>query len=102
MMSRPATNEATLASMLRPRSRSGCPRRHRTSTAHSLNIAAISTRLAASGLLGALLLVDYAQGRSLYAAIASYHAYLEFPVLLAGLLALAPSRSHERAGGAAG
>jgi hypothetical protein len=30
--------------------------------------------------------VDFAQGRALYAAFASYHAYLEFPVLLALLL----------------
>ncbi|RKT17930.1 hypothetical protein BX285_2337 [Streptomyces sp. 1114.5] len=38
---------------------------------------------AGAGLLLALLFaVDYAQGRSLYAALASYHAYLEFPVLL--------------------
>jgi hypothetical protein len=28
-------------------------------------------------------IVDFAQGRALYAAFASYHAYLEFPVLLA-------------------
>ncbi|GHF80147.1 hypothetical protein GCM10018790_67460 [Kitasatospora xanthocidica] len=33
-------------------------------------------------LLAVLFAVDYAQGRSLYAALASYHAYLEFPVLL--------------------
>jgi hypothetical protein len=33
--------------------------------------------------VGALLVIDYAQGRTVYAALASYHAYLEFPVLLA-------------------
>jgi hypothetical protein len=38
--------------------------------------------------------VDFAQGRALYAAFASYHAYLEFPVLLALLLR---PRDHERA-----
>jgi len=33
-------------------------------------------------LLGALLLTDYGQGRTVYSGLASYHAYLEFPVLL--------------------
>ena len=33
---------------------------------------------------------DYQQGASLYAAVASYHAYLEFPVLLMLVLGLAP------------
>ncbi|GAA1621239.1 hypothetical protein ACFQY4_24330 [Catellatospora bangladeshensis] len=33
--------------------------------------------------LGVLFLADYGQGRTLYQAFASYHAYLEFPVLLA-------------------
>jgi hypothetical protein len=37
---------------------------------------------AAAAVLGVLLLVDYAQGRTIYQAFASYHAYLEFPVLL--------------------
>jgi hypothetical protein len=37
--------------------------------------------------LGVLFAVDYAQGRTLYAAVASYHAYLEFPVLLALIFA---------------
>jgi hypothetical protein len=32
--------------------------------------------------LGALLLTDYGQGRTVYSGLASYHAYLEFPVLL--------------------
>jgi hypothetical protein len=36
--------------------------------------------------LGVLFALDYAQGRTLYAAVASYHAYLEFPVLLALVL----------------
>jgi hypothetical protein len=36
-----------------------------------------------AAVLAVLFVSDYAQGRSLYAAFASYHAYLEFPVLLA-------------------
>lgn len=38
-------------------------------------------------LLAALFLTDYFQGRALYGALATYHAYLEFPVLLALLMA---------------
>jgi hypothetical protein len=45
---------------------------------------------AAGGALGVLFVSDYAQGRSLYAALASYHAYLEFPVLLLLVLGLGP------------
>jgi hypothetical protein len=37
-------------------------------------------------LLAVLLVVDYTTGRALYASVASYHAYLEFPVLLVLLL----------------
>jgi hypothetical protein len=37
--------------------------------------------------LGVIFALDYAQGKALYAAGASYHAYLEFPVLLALILA---------------
>lgn len=37
---------------------------------------------AAGGVLAVLFAADYAQGRAVYAAVASYHAYLEFPVLL--------------------
>ncbi|MEV0460263.1 hypothetical protein [Catellatospora methionotrophica] len=44
---------------------------------------------AAALVLGALFLIDYGQGRTMYQALASYHAYLEFPVLLA-LLSAAP------------
>jgi hypothetical protein len=40
------------------------------------------------GVLAVLFAVDYASGKALYAAFASYHAYLEFPVLLAMLLGL--------------
>jgi hypothetical protein len=36
--------------------------------------------------LGVLFGLDYATGKTLYAAVASYHAYLEFPVLLALIL----------------
>jgi len=46
------------------------------------------------GVLGVLLVLDYASGRAFYGAFASYHAYLEFPVLLAMLLGLpTPARS---------
>jgi hypothetical protein len=41
--------------------------------------------------LAVLFAIDYASGRALYAAFASYHAYLEFPVLLAMLLGLRDS-----------
>ena len=42
---------------------------------------------AAGAVFFAILFVsDYATGRSLYGAVASYHAYLEFPVLLALVL----------------
>jgi len=37
--------------------------------------------------LGVVFALDYFQGRTLYAAGASYHAYLEFPVLLALIFA---------------
>jgi hypothetical protein len=37
--------------------------------------------------LGVVFVLDYAQGKTLYAAGAAYHAYLEFPVLLALVLA---------------
>ncbi|MFJ2958865.1 hypothetical protein [Streptomyces sp. NPDC087270] len=40
--------------------------------------------------LAVLFVSDYDQGTSLYSAIASYHAYLEFPVLLMLILGLAP------------
>ena len=43
--------------------------------------------LVAGALVAALFVSDYFQGRALYAALASYHAYLEFPVLLALLVA---------------
>lgn len=38
--------------------------------------------LGLAGLLGLVFISDYLQGRSLYGTIASYHAYLEYPVLL--------------------
>lgn len=40
-----------------------------------------------------LFAADYAQGRTLYAALASYHAYLEFPVLLMLVLGLGEART---------
>ena len=39
-----------------------------------------------AAVFGVLFALDYAQGKALYAAVASYHAYLEFPVLLALIL----------------
>jgi hypothetical protein len=44
--------------------------------------------LAGAGAFGILFALDYASGKTLYAAAASYHAYLEFPVLLALILGL--------------
>lgn len=38
--------------------------------------------------LALLFAIDYASGKALYSAFASYHAYLEYPVLLAVLLGL--------------
>jgi hypothetical protein len=35
-----------------------------------------------------LFVIDYSSGKALYSAFASYHAYLEFPVLLAVVLGL--------------
>ncbi len=40
----------------------------------------------AAALFAVLFAVDFAQGKALYAALASYHAYLELPVLLALLV----------------
>jgi hypothetical protein len=37
----------------------------------------------AASLFAVLFVTDFAQGKAVYAALASYHAYLEFPVLLA-------------------
>ena len=48
--------------------------------------------LAGGALLATLFLSDYFAGRALYAALATYHAYLEFPVLLALLLGSAATR----------
>ncbi|MFD0347493.1 hypothetical protein ACFQ0M_18380 [Kitasatospora aburaviensis] len=47
---------------------------------------------AVGGLLAVLFAADYAQGRTVYAALASYHAYLEFPVLLMLVLGLGRPR----------
>ncbi|MEW2358636.1 hypothetical protein [Spirillospora sp. NPDC029432] len=51
--------------------------------------------LAGGALLAVLFATDYAGGKTLYGAVASYHAYLEFPVLLA-LLAGAGDLTGER------
>lgn len=42
--------------------------------------------IAGGAVLAVLFVLDYAGGRSVYAALATYHAYLEFPVLLALVL----------------
>jgi hypothetical protein len=52
--------------------------------------------LAGGAVLAVLFVLDYAGGRSVYAALATYHAYLEFPVLLALLLAPAAAAPAER------
>jgi hypothetical protein len=43
-----------------------------------------------AAVLGLLFALDYASGKTIYAAAASYHAYLEFPVLLALVFAYRP------------
>jgi hypothetical protein len=58
----------------------------------------------AAALFAVLFGLDFAQGRTVYAALASYHAYLELPVLLALLVGArslsAASPSADRPGGA--
>ncbi|MCM2423671.1 hypothetical protein [Streptomyces sp. RKAG293] len=49
--------------------------------------------LGVAAALASLFATDYAQGKALYAAIASYHAYLEFPVLLMLILGMGPARA---------
>jgi hypothetical protein len=49
--------------------------------------------LGCAAALGLIFVADYAQGRLLYSSFASYHAYLEFPVLLAVVLGVRASRS---------
>ncbi|MET9614090.1 hypothetical protein [Kitasatospora indigofera] len=53
--------------------------------------------LAAGAALAVLFASDYAQGKALYAALASYHAYLEFPVLLVLVLGIDPTGRKPRA-----
>lgn len=48
--------------------------------------------IAIGAFLALLFLADYAQGRLFYSSFASYHAYLEFPVVLALLLGTPVSR----------
>jgi hypothetical protein len=47
--------------------------------------------LAGAAVLSVLFFIDYASGKALYGAFASYHAYLEFPVLLAMIFGLRPA-----------
>jgi hypothetical protein len=54
--------------------------------------------LAGGAFLAVLFVSDYTSGRALYGALASYHAYIEFPVLLALLLGLRTSRPSQLAG----
>jgi hypothetical protein len=49
-----------------------------------------------AGVLAVLFWLDYASGKTLYAAAASYHAYLEFPVLLALVFAVRRSPAGAR------
>ena len=50
---------------------------------------------AGAGAFAVLFLVDYAEGRTAYAALASYHAYLELPLLIGvAVAATASGRSH--------
>lgn len=46
--------------------------------------------IAGSAVIAVLFVIDYAEGASLYATVATYHAYLELPVLLVLLLGYAP------------
>ncbi|MCU7824774.1 hypothetical protein [Kitasatospora sp. DSM 101779] len=50
----------------------------------------------AGAALAVLFATDWAQGKTLYAAVASYHAYLEFPVLLLLVAGLAPAAPSDR------
>jgi hypothetical protein len=47
----------------------------------------------AAAALGVVLWADYSSGRGIYASLAGYHAYLEFPVLLAMLMSLRKGQS---------
>jgi len=47
----------------------------------------VALGVAGSGVVAALAVWDYWQGRAVYASLAAYHAYLEYPVLLALLVA---------------
>jgi hypothetical protein len=47
----------------------------------------------AGALLAVLFVADYTQGRLLYSSFATYHAYLEFPVILALLVGSGPKQA---------
>lgn len=47
----------------------------------------------AAAVLGVILWADYGTGRGIYASLAGYHAYLEFPVLLAMLVSFRKGQS---------
>jgi hypothetical protein len=46
-----------------------------------------------TALLAVVLASDYASGKTAYSSVATYHAYLEFPVLLALILGYAKERA---------
>lgn len=49
-------------------------------------LADVAVGLVAGVALVTLFVADYGQGRTVYSALASYHAYLELPLILAMLL----------------
>ena len=53
--------------------------------------------VAGGALLAVLFAMDYWGGRSVYAALATYHAYLEFPVLLALMIGSTSARHNKQA-----
>lgn len=55
--------------------------------------------IGAGAFLAMLFLTDYGQGRALYAAVASYHAYLELPLLIAAFLGFVPTAVSARPAG---
>jgi hypothetical protein len=52
--------------------------------------------LALTALIITLALIDYVAGRNAYTSLASYHAYLEYPILLLLLLGGARHRAGDR------
>ena len=65
------------------------PRRRRQGVAPVTLAGAVLGAVTATFVLGVLFALDYASGKTRYAAAATYHAYLEFRVLLALVFARA-------------